>query len=249
MDRITSEYEMKEEELKRTNQLEQERLEADRRQIRQRITKIDDLLSHLDDSLYKWLCENKKGWENTIGKVIDEERILYAQGLSPRLGATSDNLFGITLNLDNIDFVHHTPDEHLLEKRNLEERMQEINRQLTQLPVTLQEVISKLGKKYAAQINPLRQKATSLQVEDNQLPVKWQNLQNRRHKLEMEEQERIAKEKEIRERTFNEAVLKVESEKSAREKNEARNKKALKSLDSSFNKASKALDEELRIFK
>lgn len=249
MDRITSEYEMKEEELKRTNQLEQEGLEADRRQIRQRITKIDDLLSHLDDSLYKWLCENKKGWENTIGKVIDEERILYAQGLSPRLGATSDNLFGITLNLDNIDFVHHTPDEHLLEKRNLEERMQEINRQLTQLPVTLQEVISKLGKKYAAQINPLRQKATSLQVEDNQLPVKRQNLQNRRHKLEMEEQERIAKEKEIRERTFNEAVLKVESEKSAREKNEARNKKALKSLDSSFNKASKALDEELRIFK
>ena len=65
----------------------------------------------------------------------------------------------------------------------------------------------------------------------------------------MEEQERIAQEKEVRERLFNEALLKVQSEKDAREKSESKNKKDLKELDSSFNKASKALDEELRIFK
>lgn len=71
-------------------------------------------------------------------------------------------------------------------------RYGQINHQLTQLPVTLQEEIAKLGKKYAVQVNPLRQKMTSLKVEEEQVPAKRQNLQNRRHKLEMEEQEQIA---------------------------------------------------------
>ena len=117
------------------------------------------------------------------------------------------------------------------------------------MPVTLQEEIAKLGKKYAVQVNPLRQKMTSLKVEEEQVPAKRQNLQNRRHKLEMEEQEQIAREKDVREHSFNEAVLHVNSEKEARNKYELKNKKDLKELDSSFNKAAKALDEELRIFK
>ena len=65
----------------------------------------------------------------------------------------------------------------------------------------------------------------------------------------VEEQEQIAREKDVREHSFNEAVLHVNSEKEARNKYELKNKKDLKELDSSFNKAAKALDEELRIFK
>jgi len=249
IDRISAEYEMKEAEIKQASQRELEQLEVDRTQIRLQMAKIDGLLAHLDGSLYKWLCENTQGWENTIGKVVDEERILYAQGLEPRSDAASDCLFGVRLNLDNVASVHRTPDEYRLEKKDLEERVQQMNCQLTQLSITLQEQISKLGKKYATQVNPLRQKMTLLRVEEEQIPVKRQNLQNHRHKLEMEELERIAQEKETRERSFNEALLKVQSEKDAREKNETRNRKELKDLDSSFMKASKALDEELRIFK
>ena len=246
---IIAEREMKETEIKQASQREQERLDTVRTQIREQIAKIDDVLAHLDGSLYKWLCENAEGWENTIGKVVDEERILYAQGLEPQLDTVADSLFGVKLNLDNIASVHRTPDEYRSEKNKLEEQVRQINRQLTQLPVTLQEEISKLGKRYAAQAKPLRQKMALLEVEKGQMPVKRQNLQNRRHKLEMEEQDRIAQEKEVRERSFNEAVLKVNSEKEARNKNEIKNKKDLKELDSSFNKATKALEEELRIFK
>ena len=246
---ITAEYEMREAELKQMSLREQERLERSRTQYREQIAKIDDLLTHLDGSLYQWLCENAEGWEDTIGKIVDEERILYAQGLEPRLDVASDSLFGIKLNLDNIDFVHRTPDEYRAQKKTLEEQVLQMNRQLLQLPVTLQEDISKLGKKYATHLNPLRQQATLLKVEEDQIPVKRQNLQNQQHKLEMEEQEVIAKEKEIRKRTFNEALLKVQAEKEAREQKEAKNKKELKDLDSVFNKSSKALDDELRVFK
>ena len=158
-------------------------------------------------------------------------------------------MFGIKLNLDNIDFVHRTPDEYRAQKKTLEEQVLQLNRQLLQLPVTFQEDISKLGKKYATHLNTLRQQATLLKVEEDQIPLKRQNLQNQQHRLEMEEQEVIAKEKEIRERTFNEALLKVQAEKETREQKEAKNKKELKDLDLVFNKSSKALDDELRVFK
>lgn len=246
---ITNEYEMKEAELRQASQRERERMEADRSRCREQIARIDGLLSHLDGSLYQWLNENVEGWEDTIGKVVDEERILYAQGLEPRLTVVTDRLFGVELNLDGIDPIHRTPDEYRAEKKSLEEQVQLINRQLTQLPVALQDDISKLGKKYAGRFNPLRQKATLLKVEEEQFPVKRQELQNRQHKLEMEEQELIAGEREKREQVFNDALLKVQEEKDARERHEAKNKKDLKELDTSFNKSSNALDGELRKFK
>ena len=246
---ITAEYEMKEDELRQASGREQERLEGIRTQQLEQIAKIHDLLSHLDGSLYHWLCANAEGWEETIGKVVDEERILYAGGLEPQLGVLSDSIFGVKLNLDNIDSEHRTPDEYRAEKKALEEQVQQINRQLAQLPVSLQEEISKFGKKYAALLNPLRQKATLLKVEEEQIPVKRQNLQNQQHKLEMEEQELVAKEKETRKRAFDEALLKAQAEKDDREKKETKSKKDLKDLDTTFNKTAKALDDELRLFK
>lgn len=249
IEQFTNEAKMKETELKQASLREQERLEADRTKCRERISRINDLLSHLDGSLYKWLCEHADGWEDTIGKVVDEERILYALGLEPESGAKADTLFGVKINLDNIDAVHHTPDEYRAEKKELENQLQQLNRQLTQLQVTLEEEISKLGKKYGAMLNPLRQEKTRLEVEQEQIPVKRQNLQNQQHKLEMEEQELIDKEKDIRERAFNVALLNVQSEKDVREKKEAKNKKDLKDLDSSFNKSVKTLNDDLRAFK
>jgi len=227
---------------------EQKRLEDERTICRNEITRINDLLSHLDDSLYHWLCENAEGWEDTIGKVVDEERILYAQGLEPTLDNKTDNLFGVKLNLDNIESTHRTPDEYRAEKKKLEDQLQLLNRQLSQLPITLQEEISKLGKKYGNLLKPLRQEATQLRVEADQIPTKRQNLQNQQHKLEMEEQEIISSEQELRMRAFNDATLKVEAEKERQAKNDAKNEKDLKELDAAFNRSVRALNNELHAF-
>ena len=194
------------------------------------------------------MCENAEGWEDTIGKVVDKERILYAQGLEPTLDYKTNNLFGVRLNLDNIESTHRTPDEYRTEKKKLEERLQLLNRQLSQLPITLQEEISKLGKKYGNLLKPLRQEATQLRVETDQIPTKRQNLQNQLHKLEMEEQEIISNEQELRTRAFNDATLKVEAEKERQAKNDAKNEKDLKELDAAFNRSVKALNNELNVF-
>lgn len=248
IDQVTAEYEMKEDGLRQASQREQKRLNDEREQCQKKIAKINEILSHLDGSLYQWLCENAHNWENTIGKVVDEERILYAEGLEPQLDAVSGSLFGVRINLDNVDSTHRTPDEYRAEKKILEESLQQINRQLTQLPISLQDSISTLSKKYSAKLNPLRQKATSLKVEEEQIPNKRQDIHNKQHKLEMDELELIKKEKDIRKRAFNEALLKVESEKETRKKKEAKNNRDLKELNTSFNKSSKALDEQLIAF-
>ena len=248
IEKLTNEFEMKEAELKQASLQEQKRLEDNRAICRNEIARINNLLSHLDDSLYHWLCENAEGWEDTIGKVVDEERILYAQGLEPTLDNKTDNLFGVKLNLENIEPTHRTPDEYRAEKKKLEERLQLLNRQLSQLPITLQEEISKLGKKYGNLLKPLRQEATQLRVEADQIPTKRQDLQNQRHKLEMEEQEIISSEQELRMRAFNDATLKVEAEKERQAKNDAKNEKDLKELDATFNRSVKALNNELNAF-
>ena len=248
IEKLTNEFEMKEAELKQASLQEQKRLEDERTICRNEIARINDLLSHLDDSLYHWLCKNAEGWEDTIGKVVDEERILYAQGLEPTLDYKTDNLFGVKLNLENIEPTHRTPDEYRAEKKKLEERLQLLNRQLSQLPITLQEEISKLGKKYGNLLKPLRQEATQLRVEADQIPTKRQDLQNQRHKLEMEEQEIISSEQELRMRAFNDATLKVEAEKERQAKNDAKNEKDLKELDAAFNRSVKALNNELNVF-
>ena len=248
IEKLTNEFEMKEAELKQASLQEQKRLEDNRAICHNEIARINDLLSHLDDSLYHWLCENAVGWEDTIGKVVDEERILYAQGLEPTLDSKTDNLFGIKLNLENIEPTHRTPDEYRTKKKNLESQLQLLNRQLSQLPVTLQEEISKLGKKYGNLLKPLRQEATQLRVEAEQIPTKRQNLQNQQHKLEMEEQEIISSEQELRMRAFNDATLKVEAEKERQAKNDAKNEKDLKELDAAFNRSVKALNNELHAF-
>ena len=61
MEQLTAEFEMKEAEMKKIAQREQEQFEASRSSCREQIAKIEGLLSHLDGSLYQWLNENVRG--------------------------------------------------------------------------------------------------------------------------------------------------------------------------------------------
>ena len=135
-----------------------------------------------------------------------------------------------------------------IEKKRLEEELQQINRQLNDLPLTLEKETSKLRKKYATMLDPLRQNATLLRVEEEQMPTKRQDLQNQQHKLKMDEQEMIEQEKEVRERAFNAALLCVQAEKDERERHETLHKKELKELDLHFNRQSKEFESKLRAF-
>ena len=245
MDKLQAEYDMEAAELKHILIQKQESINRECGVIREQLEKVNGILSQLEGSLYNWLNDNVDGWENTIGKIIDEDRVLYATGLDPLLENSSDCLFGIKLNLDNIESICSTPDYYKSQKKNYEEHLRKNANLLNQLQKEYDEDISKLSKKYTSLLNPLRQDKTRLSVEAGQIPTKRQNYQNEQHKLELEEQEIIEKEAEVRRRIFNEALLSVQKEKDEREKFEAKNAKALKDLDAEFNKAIKVLNAEL----
>lgn len=108
-------YEQTEKDYARKAEIENGKL----KRLQEELAKTEELLSRWKGSLYEWLTQNKPGWEDTIGKVADEEDVLYSQGLAPEL-AEGETMFGVRLNLDAIPVRHRTPDEYrLLQKWHL----------------------------------------------------------------------------------------------------------------------------------
>lgn len=248
MDKLQAEHDKEAAELLHALTQKQEKINEHCVIIREQLDKVNGILSKLDDSLYNWLEKNVEGWENTIGKVIDEDRVLYSNGLEPHLGNESDCLFGLKLNLDKIEPIYSTPDYYKSQKKNYEEQLNNNAKQFNHLQKEYDNDISKLSSKYQPLIKPLRQEKTRLSVEASQIPTKRQNYQNEQHKLELEERELVEKEEEVCRRNFNEALLSVQKEKEEREQFEVKNAKALKDIEAEFNKAIKALKEELSNF-
>lgn len=82
--RIQAEYDKKEAEINAdyTRQLDKKQKQTDA--VVEQIQTIDALIDSIKGSLYEWLEDNKPNWEQNIGKVINEERILYQTGLHPQ---------------------------------------------------------------------------------------------------------------------------------------------------------------------
>lgn len=83
------------------------------------------ILERANGSLCEWLDNNVECWEKNIGKIVDEENVLYSQNLNPRLtNDSSDTVFGITLDLSSIEKEVRTPSiikEHIY---NLDKEIQ-----------------------------------------------------------------------------------------------------------------------------
>ena len=92
--------------------LEAEVKELDREiaQHRAKINEIDTLLARSSGSLYEWLDGHLPGWEKNIGKVIDQQRLLYNKSLQPSLASSGrDAFFGLKLDLSEVESNIRTP--------------------------------------------------------------------------------------------------------------------------------------------
>lgn len=246
---IQKDFEVKAEDLKRETERKIEELEKSRTEIKSKIENIDVILSNLKGSFYEWLTQNTEGWENTIGKIVDEEKVLYAQGLEPSIAPHSDSLYGVRLNLESIELTNRTPDKLRAEKNKLEFRYSELQKEINTVNVHFEEEYSKLTRKSTEKLNPLRQKRTELRVDADMIPERRDNLENHLHALDMEEEEILKHERVIRQRVYNEALLKVQSEKDSCTKREAKYNRDVKNVDSDAKKKIKELSDTLNAFK
>lgn len=107
-------------------------------QIRESIARKQQLLDNQKGSFIEWLKLNKPGWEKTIGKVVDEDSILYNKSLSPVLVNQDDSLcFGVQMDLEVLKNSVQTPEK-------IQEDINALEVEITKKQEELQAIINDL---------------------------------------------------------------------------------------------------------
>ena len=248
LDKLQQEGELRQKEMLREYDRKLEELLGRSALLKEEKDRIEQLLARLNGTLYKWLVDNVDGWESNIGRVVDEKNVLYAEGLEPRLSMSGDGLFGVQLNIDAIQPTLRTPDEYRERLEQLNQENAQLGKALQDLQVAQEEDTAKLSRQYADKKNPLRQKFSEWDLKERQIPARRQELENKRHSLEMAELEQVEAETAKRQAAYSEAILRTEEEKKEREKRETRHKRELKELDATLKKQKEDLRAELDAF-
>lgn len=139
------------------------------------IRKIQNLLEKSKGSFSEWLDQNRKGWQENIGKVVDEEEILYNNVLNPQLAAdslssSSLSLYGVSINLAAVERKFRTPKELKEQLAEKEQLRADIIKLLNDLQNQHEEDNKTLKGKYLLQIRKLNESLYAKKVEMQLLP-------------------------------------------------------------------------------
>lgn len=139
------------------------------------IRKIQNLLEKSKGSFSEWLDQNRKGWQEKIGKVVDEEEILYNNVLNPQLAAdslssSSLSLYGVSINLAAVERKFRTPKELKEQLAEKEQLRADIIKLLNDLQNQHEEDNKTLKGKYLLQIRKLNESLYAKKAEMQLLP-------------------------------------------------------------------------------
>lgn len=156
-------WELDEKELLKTFEREGEKLEEQIIDATNKISEIGTYIENSKSSLYGWLTEQYPGWENTIGKVIDEKNVLFNTSLSPKFAGKTSNFYGVEIDLSEINKTVKTVADYEKEKDELKERVDNIRKGISKLTETLETDKDNLKRKYQPKI---REKKDSIKEND-----------------------------------------------------------------------------------
>lgn len=157
---------------------EAEELVRRRTALDEEIQNLTSLLDRWKGSFCEWLDAHKPGWQETIGKVADEELILYAQDLHPVLAGDSDNtLFGVRVELSGVAKELRTPARLKEELAEKEAARESYVRELAQLNGRREETLGQIKKQYNRQIREVADKQHLLEAQLQQIPARRKYLQ------------------------------------------------------------------------
>ena len=244
---LRQEWELKDQEINREYKQKQEAVQTGLQQLQKELAETEGILARWEGSLYEWLIRNKPDWEDTIGKVVDEQQVLYAQGLLPQL-TENGNLFGVSINLDAIPIHHRTPDDY----RNLQKQQRDAiagkKKELAELQAQCEQEQTVLRKSYKSKIVELSEQETIMKVQLEQIPTKIKDAETRLRRVEQQEEKMIAAEREKRNQAYNEALLALDAEKTVRNQQRAKHEKDLNDVDSKYNASLRVLQKQFDAF-
>lgn len=165
-------WRMEEERLKALAENEKNECIKARQQLSARMDEIRFRIENSKDSLYGWLNSAYPGWEHTIGKVIDEEQVLFLSGLSPVItSSATDSFYGIKINLDEIEKNIKTVSDYEAEIASLKDASEEKRLEINETDKRLVEQQEKLKKKYLPRIKENKEQIIKRQYDLSQYKI------------------------------------------------------------------------------
>lgn len=150
---IQREWEFEEKNILAETNRKIERQTEEQEKLNKEIIDIDSKIENSKNSLYGWLNENITDWDKTIGKVIDEESVLFQPGLNPK--KVSDNnlsFYGISIDTNEIKKNVKTVADLQQEQEEFKNKIQVIQQAIANLNAQNNEELEKLKRKYKPKI-------------------------------------------------------------------------------------------------
>lgn len=135
IEKIIDQWHKELEEKENETNYSQNKLKEHINELRNQIEKISSYIENSKNSFYGWLNNNVDGWEETIGKVCNDS-VLHQSNLAPfHTDSSADSLFGVKIELNEIDCQVKTIEDYLQEKQESEQKIVEYTNQITKLHV------------------------------------------------------------------------------------------------------------------
>lgn len=243
INQLRTEYDKQEAEITADskNKIDAKQQEIDK--VAAKIAEIDGLLNRTKGSLYEWLEENKRDWEQNIGKVVNEESVLYQTGLHPQKD-DGTSLFGVKLDLIDLPLSVRKPTQLKEERDELELTLRSLQTDKKALTEQQEKLMNELKRRVAPKMRELREQKSYHETELRVIPQKQKAL-----KLKQEDYAAKAQqEKEERAKLLNTRLQEVALRRTAADTNlakiQAEKQKQLTAEDKRYQKAK---DETIRL--
>lgn len=241
----TAEYEVKEVQRKRSDAVE-------------RVKQIDELLLNRQGSMFEWLNAECPDWQETVGKVIDEENVLFNNNLSPRKVSGDNTLYGIELDLTEISKSAKSLKDYEKEKNQLDAIVTACVSELKTISEGIEAAKVKLSNKYNPLIKQAKDEVKVAEFDGVQADSRMKEQRVRLTELERNaEQEKAKRLEAIEEDTNAQTAAKMKSDDELTAiKEEIKRKVANRTKDKEanicdktkeYNQSVEALNEEIRL--
>ncbi len=119
------------------------------------IKEIESKIFQSEDSFYGWLNKNVSNWENTIGKVIDEN-VLFHSDLEPeQFEKETESLFGVRVNLEVLENKIKSVQEYRQDIERLKKQLEQIQKNSIRIEAEKETEQNKLKSGFTKKIKSL----------------------------------------------------------------------------------------------
>lgn len=180
---IRKEWELETKEVENIYNLSVERKNEKSKKLRLKIENIENKIQQSKSSLYGWLNDNINNWQNTIGKVIDEDNVLFNTELNPKLiDSTSATLFGIELNLNTLKNRIKSVKEYQRDIEVYNDNINEIQNAIQQLSTNKEASLSKLKIKFGKKLKDLNEA-----IAENEYAISQNEAKFKKNNVDLDE--------------------------------------------------------------